>query len=359
MIIMIGAFPPPVHGMANVNKAMYLLLSSKSDKVVVIDISASTLQRSTLARLERLYRVLLGMFTLLRKCERHRSTIYMSVSGGSGQLYEVLYILLSKAFCAKLVLHHHSFAYLNNVPSAMMKLLTSVAGRRALHVCLSASMAKRLRILYPSATSTFTLSNVAFLGGNAGANSPKQRLATVGFLSNISEEKGVFHFLALCKALHQSGLPVTCILSGPFQDADSEVAVKDLLAELPNTTYIGPVYGTKKEAFFASVDALVFPTIYSNEAEPLTILEALAHSIPVIAYGRGAIPEILEPLYGLAVGIDDAFTEPALGQLKHWQMNSVEYQRASLAAGNSFKALEIENQANLDWLVTDITSQNH
>ncbi len=90
MIIMIGAFPPPVHGMANVNKAMRQLLSSKSDKVVVIDVSASTLHRSMLARLERLYRVLVGMFTLLRKCERRRSTIYMSVSGGSGQLYEVL-----------------------------------------------------------------------------------------------------------------------------------------------------------------------------------------------------------------------------------------------------------------------------
>jgi glycosyltransferase involved in cell wall biosynthesis len=345
--------------MGNVNKAMHQLLASKSDNVVVIDISASTLQRSMLARLDRLYSVVFGMFTLLRKGERHRSTIYMSVSGGNGQLYEILYILLGKIFCAKLVLHHHSFAYLNNVPSLMMKLLTWVAGRRAMHVCLSASMAKRLGKLYPSATSTFTLSNVAFLDGNAGADSPKHRLSTVGFLSNISEEKGVFHFLALCKALHQSGLPVTCILAGPFQDVDSEVAVKDLLAKLPNTTCIGPVYGSKKAAFFSSVDALVFPSIYPNEAEPLTILEALVHCIPVIAYGRGAIPEIIKPPFGLSVGVAVAFTEPALGQLRHWQLYPVEYQRASLAAGNSFKALETKNQANLDWLVSYITSQKH
>jgi glycosyltransferase involved in cell wall biosynthesis len=359
MVIMIGAFPPPIHGMANVNKAMYLLLASESEDVVAIDISAATLQRSMLARFERIYRVLTGMLLLLRKGKHHKTTLYMSVSGGSGQFYEILYILVSKIFYAKLVLHHHSFAYLNDVPSLLMKLLTWVAGRSASHVCLSAEMATRLALLYPSVSATFALSNVVFLNRNVPAKSLKKNLATIGYLSNISSEKGVFHFLELCKALHQAGISISCILAGPFQDADSEIAVKDILAVLPNTTYIGPVYGSKKDAFFDSIDALVFPTVYANEAEPLTILEALSWSVPVIAYGRGAIPEILKPPFGLAVGVADPFTEAALAQLRYWQMSSVEYQRASLAAGNSFKALEIKNQANLDWLVTDITRQNH
>jgi glycosyltransferase involved in cell wall biosynthesis len=355
---MIGAFPPPIHGMANVNKAMYQLLASESEDVIAIDISASTLQRSILARFERIYRVLAGMLLLLRKGKLRKTTLYMSVSGGSGQFYEILYILVSKIFFTKLVLHHHSFAYLNDVPSLLMKIFTWVAGRSANHVCLSSEMAMRLAMLYPSVSATLTLSNVVFLNRNVPAKSLKKNLVTIGYLSNISSEKGVFHFLALCKALHQAGISISCILAGPFQDADSELAVKDILAELPNTTYIGPVYGSKKGAFFDSIDALVFPTVYANEAEPLTILEALSWSIPVIAYGRGAIPEILKPPFGLAVGVADPFTEVALSQLRYWQVNPGDYQRASLAAGNSFKALEIKNQANLDWLITDITNQN-
>jgi glycosyltransferase involved in cell wall biosynthesis len=350
---MIGAFPPPVHGMANVNKAMHDLLALQPEELKVIDISASTLNRSVSTRLKRSYKVLTGILKLLWYGKPHKTTIYMSLSGGIGQLYETLYILVCRLLSLNIFLHHHSFAYLTDQPSTITSLLTRIAGKNAHHVCLSPMMATRLRALYPTASSTITLSNVAFLKAHAGS-SPNKHLSAIGYLSNISKEKGVFHFLELCKVLNQAEPSVNCILSGPFQDDETEVAVKALLTDLPNTTYIGAVYNDEKDAFFSSIDALIFPTIYANEAEPLTVLEAMARCIPVIAYGRGAIPEIVQPPFGCSIDVEVPFTTPAFEQILFWQQNPAQYQEASVQAGKHFTALKSRNRAALHELVSAI-----
>lgn len=356
MVLMIGAFPPPVHGMANVNKAMRTLLGRDSGAITVVNIAASSLDRSLRSRLQRVCNVLLGIPTLLRHIWHHDTSVYMSISGGSGQLYEALYILLAKLFSPRLYLHHHSFAYLGSTPSATTTLLTRIAGPRACHICLSATMAQRLRSLYPAARNTLVLSNVVFLGNPIAAGVHRQQLASIGYLSNISEEKGIFHYLAVCRALHEAGSSIACLLAGPFQDAATEAAVRAQLSELPNVRYIGPVYGSSKEDFFNSIDALLFPTTYPNEAEPLTILEALARSVPVIAYGRGAIPEILAAPYGVAVDPGDSFAAAALAQLAQWQQEPTRWQQASQSALDAFHSMQAHNRATLDQLISTLTT---
>src|SRR5680860_532784 len=100
--------------------------------------------------------------------------------------------------------------------------------------------------------------------------------------------------------------------------AASDVYKRQLqaLKELHSLDYVGPQYGADKKTFFDSIDALIFPTRYANEAEPLTIHEAATHGLSVIAYGRGSIPEIVGSDCGLVIDPAETLAPAALAQIR-------------------------------------------
>ena len=236
---------------------------------------------------------------------------------------------------------HHTFSYLDT-PSRVTAWLIRIAGPEATHIVLSPGMAKRLVWNYPRAHRTISVSNAIFLPDKTTSGAQvRQRLGIIGFLSNISAEKGVFEFLDLCRVIQDMGLDIRAVLAGPFQDTKIERQVRQRLLDLSRVSYVGSQYGEQKDAFFAGIDALVFPT--RNEAEPLVIHEAMGQSIPVITYGRGCIPDIVSSACGLVVPPGDAFVPAAIAQIDAWLANPQAFQAASIAASARFNALYSEN----------------
>jgi len=66
------------------------------------------------------------------------------------------------------------------------------------------------------------------------------------------------------------------------------------------------------DAFLASLDAFVFPTTYTHEAEPLVVLEALSAGVPIAAFGRGCIGRMVPSSAGLVVEVGDDFIDRSL-----------------------------------------------
>lgn len=318
-ITMLGTFPPPTHGMAAVNAAMRELLMQANVAVLVLDVAAPSLDRGRVERLRRLPRALRALWRLLWLHGAYATPLYMSVSGGFGQAYELGFTALARLRGMRLVLHHHSFAYLDQ-PSRLTSWLTRAAGAGALHVALSQRMAERLRERYPVVRETLAMSNAALLLGDRASSAldTARALATIGCIGNLSAEKGVFDFLDVCQATQDAGLPIRGCLAGPFQDAGTERAVYARLETLPHVEYIGPVYGEAKQRFYAGIDVLLFPTRYRNEAEPLVVLEALGAGVPVIAFARGAIPEYVDENCGAVVPVGGDFVAAALAVLRRW-----------------------------------------
>ncbi len=353
-IVMVGAMPPPVTGKAAVSAKVYEQLRQFAvGEPLVIDLSASSLDRSVKARLVRLPKVLRGIGQMMGVHKLCGWTLYISVSGGLGQVYECAFIWLARLHGMRVFLHHHSFAYLDN-PTTITRGLTKIAGPSAVHVALSPGMAERLRRAY-GVRRTISVSNSVFLmQGHIPRGKQRQHFRTLGFISNISAEKGVFDFLDLLASMQAKRLPLRAKLAGPFQDANIERHVRTRLATLMGVEYVGPKYGAEKEVFFSTIDALIFPTRYENEAEPLVVHEAMSRSIPVIAYGRGAIPEIIGPECGKIIDPTEPFLPAALAQIMAWQADAPAFEAVSSAAARRFEETYTQNERRWRVLLGDL-----
>ena len=355
-VAMVGAFPPPVHGAALVNLAIHDAIVSRDYlSPRVFNLAPPSLKRSLGARLLRAMSVPKSALGFVWLCFWDRPTsLYVGASGGLGQLYEAAFVLCARCFSVPVIIHHHSFVYIDR-PSWHVGFFTWIAGDRALHVALCPEMANGLSKTYRSAVSVLTLSNAIFVQTPSVEVPEKRALRTIGFLGNISEEKGIYEFIEIAK--HLSVNSVQIVIAGPFQDSNIKTEVLAEIDSLSTVMYLGPKYGRDKEDFLCQIDVLVFPSKYEHEAEPLTVLEALAHGVPIIATERGCIKRLVPGSVGKVVGRYDDFASVALDQINEWRRSPSEFAESANAAKNHFSFLRDEAKQSLQELL-DKLGQN-
>lgn len=205
-------------------------------------------------------------------------------------------------------------------------------------------MATGLRRHY-GAENFHVLGNAAFVMDVPEAKR-RTSINTVGFLSNITPEKGIGLFMDTVRDAQNVDTDLCCVIAGPIQDADLKALVTRFCAEAPQRRrWLGSVYGDEKKAFFDSIDVLMFPSQYANEALPVTICEALAAGVPVLATDRGCIPD---QLAGTGwVFTEDAFRTQAVEQIARWSQDQVSFARASDAAYARFTTQRDADAASL------------
>lgn len=329
-LFFVGAMPPPLHGMSNVNARMFQALDHADANIHLFDIARrdgkSASQTNPAPRGEAEFNRLLRFVRLMASASGRKKT-YLSLSGGLGQLRDLFYIATSRFFRAKIYLHHHSFAYLNR-HSFVTLLCVRAAGPHSDHIVLCERMAMLLSSRYHTRPERVAcLSNAAFL---ADAAQPviRQKLRTVSFLSNITYEKGISTFLGLADELHARNVPVQCMIAGPVAP-EIKTWFDDALAKSPHVQYVGPQYGADKNRFFEQTDLLVFPSTYVNEAEPVTILEAFGCGVPVIATALGCIPGLVGEQRGIVLDPQSANAGVVADLIQRLVENDLAYRRLS------------------------------
>jgi glycosyltransferase involved in cell wall biosynthesis len=338
-ILIVGPLPPPRHGAATINESVARECISRSENVHIlntVDPSSGYVRSGKVGRL----RVIAKTLRQLSRALQGASSVYMSVSGGFGMLYECLFAFLVRLHGKTLVLHHHSYRYLNNffLPAW---LLTKISGSQATHICLSDDMSARLQRKYQTRR-TLILSNAAFLSAGEEervARGGATEKVVVGLLSNLCPEKGLDDFLTICRQSAESEYPWKFRLAGPFLTKDIEAKYASLVRGAPNLDYVGAVYGDERTAFLQSLDVFLFPTRYPDEAEPLVVLEAMREGVPCIAFGRGSIPGLLKE-GGVVVAPGDDFSKICLAQLKEWASFPTCRERVGEKARNRFAHLK-------------------
>lgn len=118
------------------------------------------------------------------------------------------------------------------------------------------------------------------------------------FVGLHTESKGVLQVLEAVHRLRQRGVRARAHMVGQWRSADEERAARLLLRRLeldPDAVHFcGRLEGSAKWQQYADADAFFFPTTYEAELMPLVLLEAMAHSLPVVATRWRCIPDVVQ-----------------------------------------------------------------
>lgn len=123
-------------------------------------------------------------------------------------------------------------------------------------------------------------------------------LPTILTLSRISPEKGQHRLLEAMRHL-RGAARVVIAGEAAFMGGAAYLAKLKRLAEGMEVHFPGHLTGQAKRDAFASADLYVFPSL--SESYGLTLLEALAHGVPVISWDHDGARAIVEPEFGVLV----------------------------------------------------------
>jgi glycosyltransferase involved in cell wall biosynthesis len=344
-------FPPPLHGMSLINEYVKKNIT-ESTSPLIIDFSPRNLDRSFAVRFGKIFRIISCVFQLLLYLVRERvDSVYLGLSGGNGQFYDAIFAGICRAFGKNLYLHHHSYQYLNHF-RWLAKILFVIAGKDAIHIVACDKMSWDLKRLYPVVDNVRIISGIVALEFWSKEVRQRERVESIGFLSNISIEKGILEFLDIAAWADYQKLPLRFLIAGPYHDSEVRSLVENRIAVMSNVTCVGGVYGAVKREFFDSIDVFLFPS--KNESEGLVIHEAMSRGVPVIAYSRGCIEQIISDKVGLKFSPEEDYVARSMDKIQEWLFSPQSFQVVAQSALSQFSLSRLHHLKEMDNLCNEL-----
>lgn len=357
-MIFLGDIPPPLHGMATINKEMLSRLEQQR-KVTFINTSPSFLSHYFHSHLWSLIKVIfffpLTLRLLWALTFQREKTVYRALNGGSGQYFDLFWIWLATCFGAKLYLHHHASLYLTK-PTKLFKKICKIAHENTIHIVLGEVMSDALISNYNvSSKHIRILSNAAFfpIDKNALARPKNGKKITIGYLANISFSKGIDVFLETLKNFKHSNMEFEAFIAGPCHDPLITEKLETACIDIPQLKYLGGLYNKDKELFFSSLDYFVYPS--RNEAEPLVVYEAAAEGAYILSSEAGCMKASTQRLQGWSLPLESSETwaKAAANHLTHLelQVNAISRHERK----DNFQLFAAEARENLSSLIKELS----
>jgi glycosyltransferase involved in cell wall biosynthesis len=112
----------------------------------------------------------------------------------------------------------------------------------------------------------------------------------LAFLGRVSPEKGLDHAIEIAK---RCGIPLKIAAKVDRSDRDFFESFIKPRMDRSLIEFVGEIREHEKNEFLGKASALLFP-IQWEEPFGIVMIEAMACGLPVIAYSRGSVPEIVE-----------------------------------------------------------------
>jgi len=134
----------------------------------------------------------------------------------------------------------------------------------------------------------------------------------LAFLGRVSPEKGLDRAIRIAGAAGFKLKLAAKIDTGDVRYYDNEI--RPLIEKSPWVEFIGEINDVQKPAFLSGAHALLFP-IEWPEPFGLVMIESMACGTPVIAFNRGAVPEVIDHGVTGFIVQDEAAAVAAVGRI--------------------------------------------
>ena len=222
---------------------------------------------------------------------------YVPAPGKRGALWrDCVVMALCRPVFPKLILHWHAVGlggWLTLRATRMERWIGRSLLRRAdLSIVLAAELGFDAKVLEPRRVAVVA-NGVTDPG--VGPERARGACCEVLCLGLCSREKGFFATLdAVARANERVPGGFRLTAAGDFPSVADEAVFRRRAAEQGDAVrHVGFADEEKKRALFRAADVLCFPTTYPHEGQPLVLIEALAHDLPIITTRWRAIPGML------------------------------------------------------------------
>lgn len=295
-ITVISQLPPPVHGVTIVTRSLLRALQEAGASVGFVDRRFSRTV-AEVGRFQPRKVAALGSywFRFLREVLQNRpdAVVLFGTTRKLSFVTDLGVIFIARILRIPLVNYVHSIGYRSLAEQRLYKPLVRFAlASPDATVCLGPTLVQDVDQWTRPGT-TRTISNATEPQESSQAETLQQLL----FMSNLIPEKGVDAFLHLAVELCLRYTDLTCVLAGAVIDKREHAAQISRLKTLglhERIRFVGVVTGDRKKQLLSESTALIFPSQYPLEAQPLTIIEAMSFGLPVVAFDTGGIRDIVE-----------------------------------------------------------------
>lgn len=285
---MAGPMPPAIGGMATVlNDIQNSSLAQKVQLEFFNTFKTTPEGRSLLTAVISKLSLWVKWCKLLRG--NKQTIVHIHTCSGFTFFLDSILVCLAKAFSRPVILHIHGGRFdlfLDGLPRFIFKYVHWLMRHCHKIIVLSESWQDLLGGKFGLLPFAIVENGVPITDLSRQDNA-KNGNVQILFLGNLTEQKGVWDLIQAMQKIKGATLN--------FVGGEEDPGIFDKIAEVIHTEHLekiiiihGPQYGDDKNKFWDSADIFVLPSY--AEGLPISLLEAMANSLPVIVTPVGGIP---------------------------------------------------------------------
>lgn len=305
-ILIIGPFPDPITGQSIANETLYQGLKEREYKVDYIN--TNFYKKLTDKKLQgkfdikKIHIVLKKSFKEIKKIWCGNYDVIYTTPGGSylGFLRFYHYFILGFLLKKKVLVHIHNgiFRKMYDSQNYFNKKLINIILKRVSGIIVLGNSLKSMFKDLVEENKIFVCENGVQDYVIATEKEIEEKFERFNrnkkrkilYLSNLMKEKGILEVLKVSEKFNENEIEFN--IAGAMEPEIKNI-VKEYLKKYPTKLiYHGIVNGEKKKELLLGNDIFILPTYYSNEGQPISILEAYVTGCSVITTNQGGIQDI-------------------------------------------------------------------